>query len=87
MRLMRRIPCVVPSRKRNRRRLARCRNRINTATAIDITTTARGAPDHHAIGGNASVAAIEPSDTYRVNHTMIRNNACGKARQQSATAR
>src|SRR5437763_888540 len=37
-------------------------------------TTVRGAPDSQATGGSASVAAIEPSETYRVAHTVTTNN-------------
>jgi hypothetical protein len=34
-----------------------------------------GAPDHHATGGSASVAATEPSETYLVSQTVKTNNA------------
>ena len=49
------------------------------ARAAAAATTARGAPVHHATGGRASVAAIDPSDTYRVIQTVRRNSPAATA--------
>ena len=43
------------------------------------STTAIGSPVIHAAGGSATVAAIEPSETYRVNQTMTRKSPAAMA--------
>src|SRR6185312_2104537 len=53
--------------------LERCRKRISALDPIDAAMTCDGAPDSHAIGGSASVAATEPNDTSLVSHTPITN--------------
>ena len=54
----------VPARRR--RILPRWRNRISAPEPAAAKTTAIGSPLIHAAGGSATVAAIEPSETYLV---------------------
>ena len=47
---------------------------MSTAVPAAAPTTAPGAPVSQAAGGSASVAATDPSDTYRVADTMTRKS-------------
>ena len=48
--------------------------RISADVPAAEATTATGAPVSHAAGGNASVAATEPSETHHVVATVTRNS-------------
>ncbi len=58
----------------SRRRFARCLNTIRLAVPAATLTTVVGAPVYHATGGSANVAATDPSEMYRVDHTVTTNN-------------
>ena len=71
--------------------MARCRNRISAPVAR-CRRDARpcGAPAHQAAGGSASVAAIDPSETYRVepdgDEEQCRRDPRGEGRQDAEHA-
>src|SRR5437764_14317046 len=55
---------------RRRPTLERCRNTISTQAAHATTTTGSGLPVAYAMGGSASDASTDPSDTYLVIQTV-----------------
>ena len=63
----------------------RCLKRISALDPSAATVTSGRAPDNHAIGGSAMVAAIDPNDTIRVSQTVVTNTA--RERRASRTAR
>src|SRR5205814_3806335 len=73
------VPILRSVPLRSRLTFARCRNRISPPTPAAAMTTAFGAPAPQPAGGNASVGALEPSDTYRVSHTVRRNNGASSS--------
>src|SRR5437588_5110078 len=60
---------------RSRPTFERCRNTISTHAAQATMTTGSGLPVAYAMGGSASDARTDPSDTYLVIQTVLTKTA------------
>ena len=87
MRLMRRAPIAAFGAEPKPAQIGAMPEQNQRRPSRGSDDDGRGAPAHQAIGGNATSPRSNPSETYRVTHTVTRNNAtrnCRRDRRQHA---